>query len=61
MRRHKHISTATLIKENYCGWLTGSEVYSIISMMGSVVTDRQTGYWRRVLHPDQQTTGKEQH
>jgi hypothetical protein len=36
------MTKAMLIKGNiYWGWLTGSEVYSIINMVGSVAASRQ--------------------
>jgi hypothetical protein len=42
------MTMATLIKKTFnWGWLTVSEVQSIIIIMGSMVASQQMWYWRR--------------
>jgi hypothetical protein len=41
------MTKATLIRTFNWGWLTGSEVQSIIIMAGSMVASKQTRCWRK--------------
>jgi hypothetical protein len=51
----EHMTKATYVRKHFIeGWLTVSEVKSVVVVAGSVVACRQTWYWSgsRELHSD---------